>query len=681
MAKEEVLIKIKVDDKQAEKSLKDLEKDVNGVDKSLKNVGKTVDKGTISNGLKDASGAATALGGSMGGAVAGVKALSASFKLLLANPVILVISGIVAAVTALFKAFTSTKKGAEQFDAIMAGLSATFDVFRDILVTVAEGLISVFKDPKKAIIDLGNSIQNYVINQFNLVLDGIGLLGSAIKKVFEGDFSGALEDATEGAKKLLIETNPLIQATSKLGEVINETTNEILKESKAAFELSLQLANITDRERALSLERAKANRQLAEARLIAADESKSTEERIVALEKINKIEDDLLAKEIALAQEKLENIKATNALSDSSAEALDKEIAAAIEVENLQTASFNKKKGNERELTRLRNQKAADEKAKAKIKSDAEKAAIDAELAAEKQKAANKLAIDKKTCESQGGKWIDGEGCSFVERDAAKRQTNIDSAKAEGEALANEVAGAIFEAQAANLEREKQQKLNNVQETTNRELEIVNARLEQGLINEEQAEQQRKKIEEDAAKNTAKIEKEALQKKQKSDISQAIANGALAITKTFANLGFPLGAIAAAGVAASTALQVATIKSQKFEKGGMIEGASHAEGGVPFTVDGVGGFEAEGGEVIINKRSAAMFRNELSMINQAGGGVKFAQGGVIGTSNPADNTNTLSNQLSELIAVTKMPTRAVVSETEITDSQNRINNIENRSSF
>ncbi len=74
MAKEEVLIKIKVDDKQAEKSLKDLEKDVNGVDKSLKNVGKTVDKGTISNGLKDASGAATALGGSMGGAVSGVKA-------------------------------------------------------------------------------------------------------------------------------------------------------------------------------------------------------------------------------------------------------------------------------------------------------------------------------------------------------------------------------------------------------------------------------------------------------------------------------------------------------------------------------------------------------------------------------------------------------------------------------
>ena len=123
------------------------------------------------------------------------------------------------------------------------------------------------------------------------------------------------------------------------------------------------------------------------------------------------------------------------------------------------------------------------------------------------------------------------------------------------------------------------------------------------------------------------------------------------------------------------------LNHKKFAKGGVIEGKSHAEGGVPFTVDGVGGFEAEGGEVIINKRSAAMFRNELSMINQAGGGVKFADGGVVGSANPADNTNNLSEQLERLIAVTSQPTRAVVSETEITDSQNRINNIESRSQF
>jgi len=41
----------------------------------------------------------------------------------------------------------------------------------------------------------------------------------------------------------------------------------------------------------------------------------------------------------------------------------------------------------------------------------------------------------------------------------------------------------------------------------------------------------------------------------------------------------------------------------------------------------------------------------------------------------------MTAQLERLIAASEKPTRAVVSETEITDSQNRINNIENRSSF
>jgi len=79
-----------------------------------------------------------------------------------------------------------------------------------------------------------------------------------------------------------------------------------------------------------------------------------------------------------------------------------------------------------------------------------------------------------------------------------------------------------------------------------------------------------------------------------------------------------------------------------------------------------------------------MFREELSMINQAGGGVKFAEGGVLGDTNVQQESNGLgglSSRLDALIELTSMPVRAVVSETEITDSQSRINNIEQRSSF
>ena len=46
-----------------------------------------------------------------------------------------------------------------------------------------------------------------------------------------------------------------------------------------------------------------------------------------------------------------------------------------------------------------------------------------------------------------------------------------------------------------------------------------------------------------------------------------------------------------------------------------IRGASHEQGGVPI--------EAEGGEMIINKISAARYAPLLSAINQAGGGVPF----------------------------------------------------------
>lgn len=73
---------------------------------------------------------------------------------------------------------------------------------------------------------------------------------------------------------------------------------------------------------------------------------------------------------------------------------------------------------------------------------------------------------------------------------------------------------------------------------------------------------------------------------------------------------------------------VIKVSGVKLAKGDVLEGPSHSHGGIPFTVDGVPGFEAEGGEAIINKKSTSMFRPLLSWINQLGGGKKFATGGI-----------------------------------------------------
>lgn len=101
-------------------------------------------------------------------------------------------------------------------------------------------------------------------------------------------------------------------------------------------------------------------------------------------------------------------------------------------------------------------------------------------------------------------------------------------------------------------------------------------------------------------------------------------------------VGPALGAVAAAAAVASGLMNVAKISSTdvKYEKGGLLKGKSHNEGGIPFTVAGRGGFEAEGGEYIVNKRATAMYFPVLEAINRSVGygnynPVYMAAGGVI----------------------------------------------------
>ena len=70
-----------------------------------------------------------------------------------------------------------------------------------------------------------------------------------------------------------------------------------------------------------------------------------------------------------------------------------------------------------------------------------------------------------------------------------------------------------------------------------------------------------------------------------------------------------------------------------YASGGMVNGASHKNGGEKFNVGGEV-VELEGGEAVINKKSTEMFKPILSQLNQAGGGVSFARGGLV---NPSVN--------------------------------------------
>ena len=101
----------------------------------------------------------------------------------------------------------------------------------------------------------------------------------------------------------------------------------------------------------------------------------------------------------------------------------------------------------------------------------------------------------------------------------------------------------------------------------------------------------------------------------------------IAVVATLALLGKIMGKFEKGGVISD---------GKKFADGGMVHGASHANGGVKFAVGGRV-VELEGGEAVINKRSTAMFGSQLSAMNEAGGGTKFADGGLLNNSSFTDS--------------------------------------------
>jgi hypothetical protein len=150
----------------------------------------------------------------------------------------------------------------------------------------------------------------------------------------------------------------------------------------------------------------------------------------------------------------------------------------------------------------------------------------------------------------------------------------------------------------------------NRQAETNDILESLAMRKDAELSNKELTDAQRLQIEERYAQQEAEIKTRAWEAQKQAAISQAVINGALAITSTFAQLGFVAGAPAAIAQGIATAAQIAIIESQqapKFADGGMVGGQLHSSGGTLI--------EAERGEYVINRQSTSDYLPSLKVLN------------------------------------------------------------------
>ena len=152
-------------------------------------------------------------------------------------------------------------------------------------------------------------------------------------------------------------------------------------------------------------------------------------------------------------------------------------------------------------------------------------------------------------------------------------------------------------------------------------------KLSKGLISQKAHDNEVKRLDKQLDKEKQKIARDqAIRERLMATISIGMntAKAIMGIWADFPKMDFGISAGIASGIVGALGLaQAAAVWAQpmpKAAKGMLLQGPSHSGGGVNVN--------AEGGEAIINRRSTSMFKPLLSAINAAGGGVRFASGGI-----------------------------------------------------
>ena len=351
MAKE-VVIDINVKTAKADKNVKNLNKDLQQTKTDV-------------SGIEDAADKAT--GGMVSGfrgALKGVKGMITGLKTMRGAIIATGIGALVLLVTSLTAAFTSSEEGQNQFAKGMAVLGAAVDVFTDRLAAFGRTIISMFTDTEETFKGFGKSIKEFVMDKVDKVVEGLGFMGTAISKLFKGDFSGALEDAGKGIVKLNQGLNPAVILTESLVKSTKDLITELKEEGKIAAQIADQRAKADKVDRQIIVDRAKANRDRAELLEKAVNKEKyNVQERIGFLEEAARLEEEITNKEIAAAKLRLDAQIAENALGDSNKEALEKEAQLKANLINLETAKLTKAKEVTSQTIALYAEEAAAKKA------------------------------------------------------------------------------------------------------------------------------------------------------------------------------------------------------------------------------------------------------------------------------------------------------------------------------
>ena len=436
----EKTVEINVDSKGAVKGVNDLEKSIDGVNASLKETsGFTGSIEGVGEGAKKST-------KGIGGLSKGFKGLGTAIKA----------TGIGLIITALAKlgeVFMQNQKVADLFNTAFEAVSIAFNDFVNFIVKNTSGVIkffdAIFKNPLESLKSFAKAFKENIQERFDSYLDTLGYLASAVKKVFSGDFAGALDDVKSAGKESLDVLTGVNNTFDKGKEFVEKTTeavkNYATETIKAAKE-NVNLANaaeIAAAQQSLLVE--KYDRQAEQLRQIRDEERNSISER-------KKANDELL---LVLEQQE----KAMLATADAQLKSAQAEAAKNNSIENqvAVTEALANRLGVLAQIEGFRSEQKANDLAldREQIELTNSKAESESNLSIERKRF-NAEQIEDELARLEALKEID---LLEAEQEGLRLQAIVDNANAETQAKIDaEIALNEFNEQSrqTNLERDKQ---------------------------------------------------------------------------------------------------------------------------------------------------------------------------------------------------------------------------------
>jgi hypothetical protein len=157
----------------------------------------------------------------------------------------------IAAFAQLKDIFQQNQKVADLFSTAFEVVSLAFNDFVNFIVNNTSGVVNFFKaifeDPKQSLLDFADAFKRNIQERFESYLDTLGFIASAVKKVFSGDFKGALEDVKSAGKEsldVLTGVNNIFdkgtEAVTKIAKATSEYVSETVKAAQSNVELGKQ---------------------------------------------------------------------------------------------------------------------------------------------------------------------------------------------------------------------------------------------------------------------------------------------------------------------------------------------------------------------------------------------------------------------------------------------------------